>query len=151
EACQALIDRANEAGGHDNVTVVVVKFGGSGLREPSPEDEALSYRKYSFSGADADENPRGGEDLRDTSIEGTRPRTPNGELEDDLELGGSEEPPFAAAADHVSRSTGARDAVEAPVPESSVVPERGVPPAIAGLVLMLTVLVLVGVGFLLLR
>ena len=47
EACKVLIDRANQAGGHDNVTVVVAKFLGEGLDAPTPEDIAgLRYRKY---------------------------------------------------------------------------------------------------------
>jgi protein phosphatase len=47
EACKALTDRANQAGGHDNITVVVAKFEGPGLREPSREDvDGLRYQKY---------------------------------------------------------------------------------------------------------
>src|SRR4029079_7005418 len=32
EACKVLTDRANLAGGHDNITVIVVRFEGSGIR-----------------------------------------------------------------------------------------------------------------------
>ncbi|HTJ80804.1 MAG TPA: Stp1/IreP family PP2C-type Ser/Thr phosphatase [Polyangiaceae bacterium] len=47
EACRELTDRANQAGGHDNVTVVVAKFEGPGLVDPTPEEIAgLKYRKY---------------------------------------------------------------------------------------------------------
>jgi len=47
EACKALTDRANQAGGHDNITVVICKFEGEGLAEPSDEDiSGLKYRKY---------------------------------------------------------------------------------------------------------
>jgi PPM family protein phosphatase len=47
EACKVLIDRANQAGGHDNVTVVVSKFEGAALKEPAQGDvEALRYTKY---------------------------------------------------------------------------------------------------------
>jgi serine/threonine protein phosphatase PrpC len=45
EACQQLTDRANQAGGHDNVTVIVATFDGAPL--PSAhEGEPLKYRKY---------------------------------------------------------------------------------------------------------
>ena len=47
EACRSLTDRANQAGGHDNVTVVVAIFEGEGLCSPTSEDIAdLHYQKY---------------------------------------------------------------------------------------------------------
>lgn len=46
DACKALTERANQAGGHDNITVVIVKFDGEGLRELETEREPLKYRKY---------------------------------------------------------------------------------------------------------
>jgi protein phosphatase len=45
DACKALTERANQAGGHDNITVVVVKFDGSALKDPA-DAEPLKYRKY---------------------------------------------------------------------------------------------------------
>ena len=46
EACKVLTDKANEAGGHDNVTVIVAKFEGEGLEDPSDDDPPLRYTKY---------------------------------------------------------------------------------------------------------
>jgi serine/threonine protein phosphatase PrpC len=47
EACRELTDRANQAGGHDNVTVVIARFDGEGLRDATDEEvQALKYRKY---------------------------------------------------------------------------------------------------------
>jgi len=47
EACKSLTDRANQAGGHDNITVVVAKFDGPGLADPSRDDiDGLKYQKY---------------------------------------------------------------------------------------------------------
>jgi protein phosphatase len=46
EACGLLIDRANQAGGHDNITVIVAQFDGEGLAESANEE--LRYRKYSL-------------------------------------------------------------------------------------------------------
>jgi protein phosphatase len=47
EACKVLTDRANQAGGHDNITVVVAKFEGEGLLEQRVEDvDNLRYQKY---------------------------------------------------------------------------------------------------------
>ncbi|MGK3991521.1 Stp1/IreP family PP2C-type Ser/Thr phosphatase [Sorangium sp. So ce136] len=47
EACKVLTDRANQAGGHDNITVVVAKFDGDALAAAELEDiEELRYQKY---------------------------------------------------------------------------------------------------------
>ncbi len=46
EACKALTDRANQAGGHDNITVIVVKFDGPGVGPQGELTEPLKYRKY---------------------------------------------------------------------------------------------------------
>jgi protein phosphatase len=48
EACKVLTDRANQAGGHDNITVIVAKFDGEGLMPLSPDQDDLLYRKYSL-------------------------------------------------------------------------------------------------------
>jgi len=46
DACKVLTDKANQAGGHDNITVIVAKFDGPGIAPMSPNDEELVYRKY---------------------------------------------------------------------------------------------------------
>ncbi|MFO0669329.1 MAG: Stp1/IreP family PP2C-type Ser/Thr phosphatase [Polyangiaceae bacterium] len=48
EACKALTEKANQAGGHDNITVIVAQFDGEGLKAVSSNDEPLKYRKYSL-------------------------------------------------------------------------------------------------------
>jgi serine/threonine protein phosphatase PrpC len=48
EACKVLTERANVAGGHDNITVIVVDFDGEGLPLPAQGVEAPKYRKYSL-------------------------------------------------------------------------------------------------------
>jgi protein phosphatase len=145
EACQALIDKANEAGGHDNVTVVVVKFGGTGLREPEPDDDPLAYKKYAFS-ASEDEAHELAPSLRDTSVEGTRHTPEAGEHEGGPVDSDAFDPPSPE-----SFQRAAEEASEEAAPEASVVPDQGVPPAIAGLILMAAVLLLIGIGFFLLR
>jgi PPM family protein phosphatase len=49
DLCKALTERANQAGGHDNITVIVVQFEGTALQAPAPEGEPLKYRKYVLS------------------------------------------------------------------------------------------------------
>ncbi|MBS2012942.1 MAG: Stp1/IreP family PP2C-type Ser/Thr phosphatase [Deltaproteobacteria bacterium] len=46
DICKGLTERANQAGGHDNITVIVVQFDGNGLRPLDAADEPLKYRKY---------------------------------------------------------------------------------------------------------
>jgi len=48
EACKVLTERANLAGGHDNITVIVGHFEGQGLPELTPDEEPLKYRKYAL-------------------------------------------------------------------------------------------------------
>ncbi len=58
EACKVLTDRANQAGGHDNITVVIAKFDGEGLQAATPEDvEGLKYRKYQLPEAPVQSTP----------------------------------------------------------------------------------------------
>src|SRR3954451_7713672 len=48
DICKALTERANQAGGHDNITVIIVQFDGQGLQPLAPEGEPLKYRKYTL-------------------------------------------------------------------------------------------------------
>ena len=47
-ACQALIDRANESGGPDNITVVIARFEGEGLESPVESDD-VGHRTFALS------------------------------------------------------------------------------------------------------
>lgn len=49
EACRVLVDDANQAGGHDNITIICAQFDGEGLRppyDPEEDDPELRYAKY---------------------------------------------------------------------------------------------------------
>jgi protein phosphatase len=46
EICKALTERANQAGGHDNITVIIVEFDGPGVKPADAPGEPLKYRKY---------------------------------------------------------------------------------------------------------
>jgi PPM family protein phosphatase len=59
EACKILTEKANQSGGHDNITCIVARFDGDGLlpvAEPGPDGEPppdgsegdLKYRKYTL-------------------------------------------------------------------------------------------------------
>lgn len=87
----SLIAGALAAGGHDNVTVVVAKFEGEGLRPPSAEDIAeLKYRKYELPELAAKAGDHhGGSNIRTSH----RPGAP------DIEVGYDEFNPYR---DHLS-------------------------------------------------
>jgi PPM family protein phosphatase len=151
EACQALINKANEAGGHDNVTVVVVNFGGSGLKDSASDDEPLVYRKYAFAASEGGErtSEAPAAALRDTTIEGAKgPRhAPNDSAEHAASVVLDESPESIPDAD---RLVVAQQAPEDEPPASDV-PIESLPPSVAGLILLVAVVVLIGLGFFLLR
>jgi protein phosphatase len=66
EACKTLIEKANQAGGHDNVTVIVAQFDGEGLKAPDEAPEPLKYRKYAL----PEEQPENTEPSRRVASEG---------------------------------------------------------------------------------
>lgn len=83
DICRELTDRANLAGGHDNVTVVVARFEGEGLKPLTPESVAeLKYRKYEL----PELSVRPGDSLPGQSIRSSmRPSRPN-TLTPDIEV-----------------------------------------------------------------
>ncbi len=58
EACKALTDRANEAGGHDNITVIVGRFDGEALDAAQASEAPLKYSKYALPEEDEGEPTR---------------------------------------------------------------------------------------------
>ena len=131
EACRELTDRANQAGGHDNVTVVVAKFEGPGLEAPTAQEIAgLKYRKYELpelSGRASDGAPHG-------ARSSMRPGKPG----PDIELGYDE-----YDGDLASDSIRAEDPVE--------LPRESTPSWIVTMMIVSAVTCVVVVGYYLLR
>jgi len=79
EACKSLTDRANQAGGHDNITVVVAKFDGTSLVDAVRADvDSLRYQKYQLpepppSNQTLPEPSRKVKDLRDAKVSSRPP------------------------------------------------------------------------------
>ncbi len=48
QACKDLTDRANAAGGHDNITVIVADFEGEGLPVTDSQENPICYQKYAL-------------------------------------------------------------------------------------------------------
>ena len=57
DTCRLLIERANQAGGHDNVTVIVASFDGESLSRPNPDAPPLKYTKYVLPEEPSDTEP----------------------------------------------------------------------------------------------
>jgi serine/threonine protein phosphatase PrpC len=67
EICKSLTEKANQAGGHDNITVIIVCFDGEALQSHAESDEPLKYRKYPLPEEPADNTER----LRRSQLEQT--------------------------------------------------------------------------------
>jgi PPM family protein phosphatase len=148
DASAQLIAAANGAGGHDNVTVVIVRFSGSGLSEVGASDEAVSYRKYSFSATEGP--PRDDEvlasersPLRDTAKLPALPRSDSSGLKPELD-----ETSDAAPSE---RGLLAKTAPLAASEEVLTVPVEGLPPRTVGAIIMAGLTLIIVVGFFLLR
>lgn len=48
DACRELTERANRAGGHDNITVIVARFDGTMLPDAQSDDAEPTYQKYAL-------------------------------------------------------------------------------------------------------
>lgn len=115
EVCKTLTDRANQAGGHDNITVIVVHFDGESLGTTPEASEPLKYRKYAL----PEEPPEHTEPNRRSVTEGAAATT-------------STAPPGPSAASASTGTTGRSlakdDGDAAPPPSSSAWQERGAAP-----------------------
>jgi PPM family protein phosphatase len=78
EMCKILIDKANQAGGHDNITVIVAHFDGAGFRDASAFSEPLKYRKYALPEQEHDETePISVSDMAEKTVPLSSMRAPN--------------------------------------------------------------------------
>jgi serine/threonine protein phosphatase PrpC len=159
DACKVLTDRANLAGGHDNITVIVVKFDGSALSDPKPDDEPVKYRKYALPQAalsDATVRPGG-----TTPLSGpiqTSPPSEEAQRESrSLRVGhtmvGVQSPLSgahgAAGAPPSTQRSGASHGYFGEEPVD--LPTSGLPPSVVGFIVVGAFLLVVAMGFWLLR
>lgn len=91
DICKALTERANQAGGHDNITVIVVKFE-DGVPAPKPGDEPLKYRKYVLPAEDHAASAEVPHAERDTTRASLRPSA-GGAAARDAKGAGADSPP----------------------------------------------------------
>ena len=71
-ACKRMIDRANENGGPDNITVIAARFDGPGLADPGEED-VVGHRVFPFSTESGHGAGSGIGSARSTAVTGEMP------------------------------------------------------------------------------
>jgi protein phosphatase len=165
EACKTLIEKANQAGGHDNVTVIVAQFDGEGLKAADENPEPLKYRKYAL----PEEQPENTEPSRRVASEGPVPMPiaatpfnagtggPQG-LGSTMVAGAAGMGGAGLALPDYARSAGNRPISGAPPPggplfqeEQIEIPGTHVPPWVVVVLVVGVVSVLVGTAFVFLR
>ena len=154
-ACKELTDRANGAGGHDNITVIVAKFD-KGLPKLK-SDDVLAYQKYALPDVPSDEFSRteavSADDV-DTPISDEAMRESRRLRVAHTMVGASnplmqalEAQPTGRPANPASLRPGNYSANDEPVQ----IPTTGLPPAAVGFMVLGAMIVVAVAGFLLLR
>jgi protein phosphatase len=154
DACRELTERANRAGGHDNITVIVADFDGPGIPDGLPESE-LAYKKYALPDLPPSDLGRGtptpsGVETGAPSEEATREsrRLKVGHTMVGIQFSLPEtgitpaSPPVDSVTD-VGRFS--------PHDEPVSIPIDGLPPAMVGLMVIVAMIVVAYAGFWLLR
>jgi PPM family protein phosphatase len=156
DACKELVDRANRAGGHDNITVIVAVFEGA-LAEPGPQD-LLAYQKYALPEAPAESTVRA-PSVQHPEVYATAPPASQEAQRESrrLRVGhtmvGMSNPMAATPATgtplgpRVSNPPATFNIEDDPVS----IPTSGLPPSLVGMLVLCAMLLVAVAGFLLLR
>jgi serine/threonine protein phosphatase PrpC len=156
DACKELVDRANRAGGHDNITVIVAVFEGA-LNDPGPQD-VLAYQKYALPEAPAEATVRAPSVQHPEVYAAGPPASQEAQRESRrLRVGhtmvGMSNPMAATPA--TGTALGAR--ISNPPPTFNIeddpvsIPTSGLPPSLVGMLVLCAMLLVAVAGFLLLR
>jgi protein phosphatase len=139
DICKSLTERANQAGGHDNITVIVVQFDGNTLKPLDVEGEPLKYRKYTLGDeAYSDTVPMAGDHIGG----GSGPQGP-------MPAGSVRPPPAVSATPGPWHEQGAHRAHEHD--ERIDIPGTHVPVWMVIAIVVCVIVLLAGTAFLLLR
>jgi protein phosphatase len=152
EACRELTDRANRAGGHDNITVIVADFDGPGLPVSLPEGD-LAYKKYALP------EPPPGEHFRgpvSNSVETAAPSEEASRESRKLKVGHTMvgiqfSLPDGATTPLAPMTDPPSDMGRRGHDEPVSIPIEGLPPAMVGLMVIVAMIVVAYAGFWLLR
>jgi protein phosphatase len=154
DTCKVLIERANQAGGHDNITVVVASFDGEGLSPASPNTEPLKYRKYALPEEPSDTEPNRKLMSELPGIRSTMPAGPGSAAPQGLgsTVLFSSQPPGASAALAAPPAPRMRSAPPGPYEEERIeIPGTHVPPWVVVVIVAGVILVLGATAVLFLR
>ncbi len=152
DICKALTERANLAGGHDNITVIIVAFDGPGLAggdSGGDPVEPLKYRKYNL----PEEDPDGsGSHATSSDASTLAPGTLSVQSAPELAGGAAEEGPSSAAK---SRPEGRHEVTAGASPaihdEGIDIPGTHVPAGVVVGIVIAVVAALAATAFILLR
>jgi protein phosphatase len=160
QACRELTDRANAAGGHDNITVIVADFDGSGITQLGSGDDQLCYRKYTLPDAQATSSstvrvgPNSEEVSPNTVSSPPEPRRDSLRLRVANTLLGSSTQNADLAPPGVGQSgSSAPEAVRLydPAQDPISIPVSGIPPTVVGALVILAMILAAVAGFFLIR
>jgi serine/threonine protein phosphatase PrpC len=157
DACRELVDRANRAGGHDNITVIVADFDGPGLNPRNPAAE-LAYKKYPLPEVPAPDATSRAAPVpmqvspasppsEEAQRESRRLRVGHTMIGMTFQLPNEQATPVAPAVRPHTGPHGAYDPNEDPVH----IPTTGLPPSLVGFMVLGAMVVVALAGFLLLR
>jgi len=173
EACKVLTDRANLAGGHDNITVIVARVEGDGLPDPA-SIEPPGYRKYALPElpmpeatvrqvAPIGDQPASGPISEEAQRESRRLKVAHtmvGVVQPVIEPAAAameQPPPSAHPQVHLPASAQGATGTSIPPPafdpmdEEVQIPVSGLPPKTVGLLVLGGLFIFAVIGFLLLR
>jgi len=157
DACKELTLRANQAGGHDNITVIVVRFEGDALSPVLPTDEPVKYRKYALpQSQNGDSTVRPGGAPASTGTPAA-PASEEAERESRrLRVGhtmiGATIPASVASISSPPPAQQTAGAGSIPFVDEPVdLPTTGLPPSVVGFIVVGAFLLVVAMGFWLLR
>lgn len=153
EACKVLTERANFAGGHDNITVIVAKMDGEGLPAPGADQPDPGYHKYALPEMPASEEtmrapPRS---VSEMSLPPASAPAQSDSLKVGFTMMGMRSPVAQAAGQDAPPSSRGASSHPPPVYESGEepvdIPTTGLPPAIVGIIALGCLLLVGALGF----
>lgn len=159
DACRQLTEKANEAGGHDNITVIVAVFEGDGLPSGGGTDDLVKYQKYALPQVPAALDPTVRPSGAGAPIVTSPPSAEADRESRRLRVGHTMvgvSPLLVAQAAQAAATHGAAPA-SAPPPEPEYVdepidlPTSGLAPTVVGFIVLGALFLVVAAGFWLLR